>query len=142
MKKYSQIFLILMTIFLFIKCERDFGPSTTNILKYEFTHGWTGKTSTIIISYDYTGFKNVDNTKIQIEFSNDEIKELKVILANYSSFIRFYQPENGAWFDIPTHELIYYGEIGSDSVSIYEPLDSPDIPVDLANLVELLMSKL
>lgn len=142
MKKCSQIFFILMATLLFIKCERDLGFSPTNILKYEFKHGWTGKISIIIVSHDYTAFKKVDNTKIHIEFSDDELKQLKTLLVNYSSFKRFYEPENGAWFDISTHELIYYAEIRPDSVSIYEPLDSPDIPVDLVNLVELLMSKL
>ena len=146
MKKFLQMFLIIMATILLIQCESDllFSPkdhSQTDLLKYEFTHGWTGRIRTITVFNDYTAVETYDTTSIDIEFSSEEFKTLKTALENYSSFKRYYRPESGAWFDIDTHEFIYYGNADSDSVSIYEPLDTPDIPVDLINLTELLMSK-
>ena len=137
-----KIFILLIFILTFFRCNKDFGTIPPVLLKYEMMHGWTGKTSTITFLRDYSAVKHVNNIQTSFEFSSGEKKDLAVLLSNYSYFKRFYQPEHGIWCDISTHELIYYQTNHPDSVSIYEPLDSSDIPVELVELVDLLISKL
>jgi hypothetical protein len=137
-----KIFILLIFILIFFRCNKEFGALSPELLKYETMHGWTGKISTITVFRDYSAVKHVNNTELFLEFSVDEKKDLADLLSHYSYFKRSYQPEQGFWSDISTHDLIYYQTNHADSVSIYEPLDSSDIPAELVELVDLLISKI
>jgi len=142
MKKCFQVFIILMITFIFIQCAKDFGILSPNLLQYEIMNGWTGKISKITVFRDYSAVKNMENLEEQIEFTSGEREKLKAILSEYSSFKRYYKPENGFWADLSTHELIYYQTHKPDSVSVYEPLSTPEIPNNLVELIDILTSKL
>jgi len=143
MKKYFIFFLLLIITSFSVRCSDVNAPEQREfLLKYEITNGWTHYKSSVIIYDDLSAISNVNEIDSSFEFTPVEKKELKTLLSRFSSFERIYQPENGAWCDISAHELIYYRTSGPDSVSIYEPLDSENIPTDLASLVNLLMIKL
>lgn len=117
-------------------------PPNRTLLQYKLTMGWSNTQITIIVHTDMSAVKIYNNIEQAITFSTTEQKKLDIALANFNSYKRFYKPEHGIWFDIPMHEIIYSRTIEMDTVSIHEPLDSPEIPETLKRMVEMLMDKL
>jgi len=141
----AKVILIFILLILFADCDRIVGPIDLNskeiLLTYKYMHGWTGKISSMKIFENKKAIKYINEEEIEFEFSETEKKELDSLLIHYSEFKNEYKPNNGAWMDISYHWLVHYPESKVDSVSIYEPLDSEQIPAELRELIELLLSK-
>ena len=150
--KVKLIYILVLYIF-FTSCGRIIDPSDEKItdnndsnkneilLTYKFMHGWTGKISSMKIFENKESFKYINEEEIEFEFTEIEKQELDSLLIHFSEFQREYKPQNGAWCDVSYHWLVHYPESAADSVSIYEPLYSEEIPVELRELVDLLLSK-
>jgi hypothetical protein len=139
--KPSFSFLFFILIFFLMHCERSMEPSQNEILlQYEFMHGWTGAKSSINI-FENKEMKYVDETEIEISFSESEKNELESFLINFTDYKNKYQPSNGTYMDIDFHWLVHYPESKADSISIYIPLDSNQIPSELRNVIKIMSSK-
>ncbi len=112
------------------------------MLQYELTRGWSSTLSSIYVFNDKSAFKHTTNSDSAVEFTKEEKDQLNLSLSAFANYKRKYPVGNGVWFgDIDTHEIIYYKSSERDTVSIYKPLDSEDLPEALVNLVKLLREK-
>jgi hypothetical protein len=105
-------------------------------------HGWTGKYNSMIIYEGGDAIRYTDSGSESFQFSTNDKKYLYSLLSKYSSFKKIYKVENGGYVDINLHWLVYYPDTRADSVSIYIPLSDKDIPSDLRNLINLLISNI
>ncbi|MFH2028997.1 MAG: hypothetical protein ABIJ40_00040 [Bacteroidota bacterium] len=141
----EKVIFIFSLFFLFTACDRVADPIDLNkneiLLTYKFMHGWTGKISSMKIFENKESIKYINEEEVEFEFTETEKKELDSLLIHFSEFQNEYKPHNGAWVDISYHWLVHYPESKADSVSIYEPLNSEQIPAELRELIELLLSK-
>ena len=145
MKRYISIFFPLIFTLLILGCKNGSeisSPTDKDImLEYEMTHGWTGIKTFITVFKDKSAIKNINSNEVNISFSEDEKEQIDISISAFPNYKRIYAPVNGAWIDITTYELIYKNSSISDTVSIYEPLDSGEIPESLKNLILILQEK-
>jgi hypothetical protein len=138
-----SIGLIFLALSPECSCIWDLGPQDKRILlEYQFTQGWTGIVTSIVISEDYLAIGYSTDSTFAVQFNHRDMGALDRLLAEFSSFKRYYHLQGRIWYDIPTHSLIHHSYARSDTVTILEPLDSPDIPAVLRNGVTTLESKL
>lgn len=111
------------------------------VLEGEATYGWTGTKTFITVYNDLSAVRNKDTNPMDITFSEEKKQRIITSFSDFPNYKRMYKPANGIWFDIDTFELIYKNDSASDTVSIYEPLDTEEIPESLVKLVEALFYK-
>ncbi|NWF90171.1 MAG: hypothetical protein HXY50_12015 [Ignavibacteriaceae bacterium] len=127
MKRQISIFPILFSLKLFC-CKNNSeinAPLYKNIiLEYKSISGWTHFEISISVFIDKTAIKRMDGKEFKINFSEDENKQKDILISEFSSYKRTYEPINSIWMDINTYELINKNSLVPDTVSIYEPLDT------------------
>ena len=145
MKGYISIFFPILFTLVVLGCKNGSeisAPTDKDVtLEYEMTHGWTGIKTFITVFKDKSAIKIRDSNEVKISFSEDEREQIDISISAFPNYKRIYAPVNGAWMDITTYELIYKNSSIPDTVSIYEPLDSDEIPESLENLILILREK-
>jgi len=143
--KSQIIFSLILLPLLILRCDKAVEPNEVNtnelLLQYQFMHGWTGKKSDIQI------FKNKatriqEGKEIEISLLKTEKDELNNFIENFSKVKQQYNKSDGIWMDIDYHLLIKNPETSADSISIFEPIDSDNIPNEIKKAITILSSKL
>ena len=146
MRRPLVICLSFLISLMFLQCKNDSATNTSDgarkILEYKYTQGWTGAVSIVEIYGDKSAVKLVDSIRSSITFSEQEKMEIDSLLSDFSTLKRIYEPEGGAWMDMSLHDVVRFTASGSDTVSIYEPVDSQDVPGDLRDCVNVLLQKI
>lgn len=144
--KSQVIFSLILLPLLILHCDKAVEPKNevnTNelLLQYQFMQGWTGKKSDIQI-FENKATRIQEGKEIEISLSKTEKDELNNFIKNFSKVKKQYKKSDGIWMDIDYHLLINNPETSADSISIFEPLDSNNIPNEIKKAITILSSKL
>ena len=104
-------------------------------------NGWTGRISVINIYKNMQGTSNMGTKDIIFDFSEEEKKVMDSLLTSFSKFEKEYTSDGPIYCDIDYHWLAYFNKMTTDSITIYIPLSSEQIPASLRRYIKLLLTK-